>query len=244
MANSYYECPHCGDDISVEGRNRREADRKAEWFKSEERVCRTCWKENEEKSTNEITNSLMLPNLEGTPKQVVWAKKIRADFFKNESDLQEYLERARDVFNKNYESNKKKYIDSDDKFMALIYQNHVINKILDSFNLDYYRKITDAVFWIESRDVNVFNSYSAFYYEFRAALGMFIVKKPSQDNVFAEVLSTEYNVDEMLAEAKAFASANFKRIKTEWLVAQAKVKIENADTVEVIADAVKDSVIV
>ena len=73
---------------------------------------------------------------------------------------------------------------------------------------------------------------------------MFIVKKPSQDNVFAEVLSTEYNVDEMLAEAKAFASANFKRIKTELLVAQAKVKIENADKIEVIVEAVKDSVIV
>lgn len=80
MAKSYYPCPKCGHDVTVVGRNRKDADRYAIYCQKRGDLCDKCkraeWQiENERAVAN--SQAIGLPTLDGSEKQVAWASKIR-----------------------------------------------------------------------------------------------------------------------------------------------------------------------
>ena len=80
MAKAYYSCHRCGTRCQVVGRNRREADRLAEYRKSSETVCTDCYinQQKEESVLDAKANKQDgLPDLQGSESQVLWAESIR-----------------------------------------------------------------------------------------------------------------------------------------------------------------------
>lgn len=107
--------------------NRKEADNYEQWAVENIAICPNCYKENKKEEENREISSLCekLPELKGSDKQINWAVKIRADFYKK------YVEVLNALTEKQKEESSKK-ISSLEK----LFQN-------DS-----------AKFWIENRNAS------------------------------------------------------------------------------------------
>lgn len=82
MAKASFNCAECGAPVTIVGRNRSEADRKAEWHEQQEHICQECENKHraEENAKAAQTNKKTgLPALTGSEKQVAWAETIRKD---------------------------------------------------------------------------------------------------------------------------------------------------------------------
>ena len=66
----------CGCAGETQQRNRREADRRAEWLSHQQ--CPECRRKAENEAAAAANAAAGLPALAGTPKQVAWAESIRA----------------------------------------------------------------------------------------------------------------------------------------------------------------------
>ncbi|MEW5425092.1 hypothetical protein [Amorphus sp. 3PC139-8] len=66
MAKATYSCPSCGKTITVEGRNRRDADRRAAWYAEQEKLCRAC-EQAEFKRAYETEKQAVLASADGLP---------------------------------------------------------------------------------------------------------------------------------------------------------------------------------
>lgn len=82
MAKAYVTCQECGAVVTVgTSKNRRDADRYAEYLESQGYLCEDCLakQREEENSKAAAENSAAgLPELTGTEKQIAWAETIRA----------------------------------------------------------------------------------------------------------------------------------------------------------------------
>lgn len=80
MARAYFKCASCGDDVEVRGTNRNDADKKAAWKAKQAELCQSCWQDEQKQQhgqaaeTNKATG---LPELTGSPAQILWAEGIR-----------------------------------------------------------------------------------------------------------------------------------------------------------------------
>lgn len=84
MAKSRAHCstPGCKNTLELIGRNRAEADRKAEWLEAQGFVCKSCKQdklEEENQQAARLNAEAGLLALAGSEKQILWAEKIRAD---------------------------------------------------------------------------------------------------------------------------------------------------------------------
>ena len=84
MARSFFTCPSCGERGEVYGRNRRDADYQAKRAEETGRLCAACYAKQleaeraaENAAAAEATAQLGLPELTGSPKQIVWATTLR-----------------------------------------------------------------------------------------------------------------------------------------------------------------------
>lgn len=78
MAKSYYHCSDCEKLITVEGRNRRDAQSRAEWMKEHHPRCRDCRNAQEVQEAKAKAAEMELPAIDdGTEKQVAFAEAIR-----------------------------------------------------------------------------------------------------------------------------------------------------------------------
>lgn len=90
MAKADYRCPECGEWVRVDGHNRADADRKAQWAEASGKLCYDCYSQEkaarieiERKDALEAAMAAKeaagLPDLKGSEKQVAWAETIRAE---------------------------------------------------------------------------------------------------------------------------------------------------------------------
>lgn len=101
MARATYDCPSCGVKITVTERNRREADRRRDWYVEQGRVCDEC-RRAEYVAAHEAAVAVAvadpinatLPTLTGTDKQIAWATKLRLEAL---AAIDAFEVRARDV---------------------------------------------------------------------------------------------------------------------------------------------------
>ena len=80
MAKAYFECATCNARVSVVGRNRSEADRKAQWHQDQEHICQACTEKQREAdnaASAQRNAAAGLPELIGSEKQKQWAEKLR-----------------------------------------------------------------------------------------------------------------------------------------------------------------------
>lgn len=80
MAKAQFHCAECGDLVTIVGRNRSDADRKAKWHEAEGHLCDECEAKRlaEENAVAAAQNAdAGLPALSGSDKQVAWAESIR-----------------------------------------------------------------------------------------------------------------------------------------------------------------------
>ncbi len=82
MAKATFNCAECGASVTIVGRNRSEADRKAKWHEAQGHICQECENKRraEENDKAALANKeLGLPALTGSEKQTAWAETIRND---------------------------------------------------------------------------------------------------------------------------------------------------------------------
>ena len=100
MARATYLCFACGNSIVISGRNRKEADRLADWHRRQEHTCQACQHKvtaEENRKSAEINRENGLPDLVGSPEQVTWAETLR---YQRLNALDQLIEQA----NKNGDS--------------------------------------------------------------------------------------------------------------------------------------------
>lgn len=86
MAKSYFSCANCGKDVTVAGRNRADADRRAKWSEKSGSVCGDCYrKQRAEKNAREAAEAAQVAADAGLPavigvseKQVAYGEAMRA----------------------------------------------------------------------------------------------------------------------------------------------------------------------
>lgn len=71
-----YNCGH-KDIVQIYGPS-KDRDRKADWYRT--KLCPDCYKAEQAAKAEETSKEYGLVELDGTEKQVAWAKKIRASF--------------------------------------------------------------------------------------------------------------------------------------------------------------------
>lgn len=80
MAKAFFRCAECGQDVTVFGTNRRDAERLARWHESRGSLCQNCEAEKrraESAAAAEANRAAGLPALTGSEKQVAWAETLR-----------------------------------------------------------------------------------------------------------------------------------------------------------------------
>lgn len=102
IAKAICTCKICGEKfaIQVTKRNRAEADSFEAWAAENIDVCRECERKAEFEHAKQETESL--PELTGSEKQIAWATKIRADFFRQVRQKMEETEAAGKTVGENY----------------------------------------------------------------------------------------------------------------------------------------------
>lgn len=83
MPNVYRECPDCGASMKLQimGKNRRDAERYADWMMDKGHVCEKCAekrREQENRVAAEQNAEAGLPELQGSEAQIGWAESIRS----------------------------------------------------------------------------------------------------------------------------------------------------------------------
>ncbi|MGE5631401.1 MAG: hypothetical protein ACM3TR_09930 [Caulobacteraceae bacterium] len=81
-ASVILKCTECGASYTITKScyNRTEANKWESYMQDRDGLCRECWaKEQEAKRQAVMDACKSLPDLTGTPKQIAWAEKIRAD---------------------------------------------------------------------------------------------------------------------------------------------------------------------
>lgn len=79
MARGFNSCPTCGQDIRVEGHNRRDVDSRIAYAQRQGRACWDCEKKADHERGAAFAKANALPTLTGSEKQVAWAESLRAD---------------------------------------------------------------------------------------------------------------------------------------------------------------------
>lgn len=80
MARAYFDCHQCGASVAVHARNRRDADRLADWHTSQEHRCLDCERaarEADNRAAAQANAAAGLPPLTGTANQIAWAETLR-----------------------------------------------------------------------------------------------------------------------------------------------------------------------
>ena len=75
-------CIECGAHFEriVTGFNRRDCDEKRKWAESHYTLCSDCYKKKMQEQRQKELDDMRLPELQGTPKQIAYANKLRAKF--------------------------------------------------------------------------------------------------------------------------------------------------------------------
>lgn len=126
MARAYYTCPECNLNVEVEGRNRSDANRKAEWFAQSGRICRDCANKAATEVGIQFAKENNLPELTGTPKQIAWAESIRHAFL--------------DILDENISH-----------VARILGQKDILTDELRAEAHEYFRSIDRASLWIDMR---------------------------------------------------------------------------------------------
>lgn len=126
MARAYYTCPECNLNVEVEGRNRSDANRKAEWFAQSGRVCRDCANKAATEDGIQFAKENNLPELTGTPKQIAWAESIRKTLLES---LDEHLSHV----------------------ARILGHKEALSEKIQAAAHEYFRGINRASIWIDMR---------------------------------------------------------------------------------------------
>jgi hypothetical protein len=79
MARGFYSCPACGNDIKVEGFNRRDVDSRIAYAERQGRTCWACDKKAGQAAGAAFAAANALPAPTGSDKQIAWAESLRAN---------------------------------------------------------------------------------------------------------------------------------------------------------------------
>lgn len=138
MARATYPCFKCGDLITISGRNRKEADRLANWRQRQEHVCQACHhqalaEENRKAAESNRVNGL--PDLVGSPEQITWSETLRYQRLKALDQLIEQADQSSERYGVLLQVNKR----LGDYQSASWWINHrfyttdlIINKVIDT----------------------------------------------------------------------------------------------------------------
>jgi hypothetical protein len=87
MAKSHYACPECGQSILVIGQNRKEADRRADRYEKDGRVCADCERKQRQAeyrvAAGNNKEAGLAPIQNGSDAQILWAEWLRYHVLKD-----------------------------------------------------------------------------------------------------------------------------------------------------------------
>lgn len=94
MAKASFDCAECSAIVQIIGRNRSEADRKAEWHEAQCHICQECESKHrmeENAKAAQGNKEHGLPELSGSEKQVAWAETLRKDILASAEKIGELI---------------------------------------------------------------------------------------------------------------------------------------------------------
>lgn len=215
LYNITYACG-CTKEVQLYGK-KEDRDNKAAWLATQD--CYDCQRKQQDEAAKKAAEALQLPDLDGSPKQIAWAEKLRMDIFNKLED-------------KGMVSNFASYIDAkfdkaNIKTWVEFFKSHGHDNIAQEAK-GFFASQTSAKFWIDNRDNN-WQDILANYYRAKMVEQ---VNSPQTEGENKKEEETKKETIEMTntQNVKAVAVTHSGAMHADDIFAGALLQIVNPDT--------------